>query len=87
MAVKVATPLDASVPGHATRHFAIAIVDPPASVHDLEVAFDATEKAAPHGPAAVHAPIAEPAAEPAAAAPVDAQPLPPGSQDALPHHD
>jgi hypothetical protein len=88
VAVKVATPLDAGVPARATRHFAIAIIDPPASVHDLEVAFDAPQKDAPQGPAAVHAPIAEHAADPAAApAPVDAQPLPPGSKDALPHHD
>jgi predicted Zn finger-like uncharacterized protein len=84
VAVKVATPLDAGVPGRATRHFAIAIVDPPASVHDLEVAFDAPEKGAPHGAAAVHAPVTEPVA---ALAPVDAQPLPPGSKDALPQHD
>jgi len=86
VAVKVATPLDASVPGRATRHFAIAIVDPPASVHDLEVAFDAPEKGVSHGPAAVHAPVAadEHAASPA---PVDAQPLTPGSKDALPQHD
>jgi predicted Zn finger-like uncharacterized protein len=92
VAVKVATPLDASVPAHSTRHFAIAIVDPPASVHDLEVAFDAPEKGAPHGPAAVHAAVAEHGVEPAAdnapdPAPVEAQPLPPGSKDALPHHD
>ncbi len=88
VAVKVATPLDASVPGHASRHFAIGIVDPPASVHDLEVAFDSAEKGAPHGPAAVHAPVAEPdPAHAAGPAPVDAEPLPPGSKDALPQHD
>ena len=88
VAVKVATPLDAGVPAHATRHFAIAIVDPPASVHDLEVAFDAPEKGAPHGPAAVHAPVAEQGDEHAASqAPAEAQPLPPGSKDALPQHD
>jgi predicted Zn finger-like uncharacterized protein len=85
VAAKVATPLNALVPGRATRHFAIAIVDPPASVHDLEVAFDAAAKGAPaHGAAAVHAPISAPAASPA---PVEAQPLPPRSQDALPQHD
>ena len=88
VAVKVATPLDAGVPAHATRHFAIAIVDPPASVHDLEVAFDAPDKGAPHGPAAVHASVAAPdAAHAGSPVPVDAQPLPPGSQDALPQHD
>ena len=85
VAAKVATPLDAQVPGRATRHFAIAIVDPPASVHDLEVAFEAAAKGAPaHGPAPVHAPISASLASPA---PIEAQPLPPGSQDALPQHD
>jgi predicted Zn finger-like uncharacterized protein len=85
VAAKVATPLDAVVPGRATRHFAIAIIDPPASVHNLEVAFEAAPKGAPpHGAAAVHAPVSAPAASPV---PVDAQPLPPGSQDALPQHD
>jgi predicted Zn finger-like uncharacterized protein len=88
VAVKVATPLDASVPARATRHFAIAIVDPPASVHDLEVAFDLGDKVAAHGPAAVHAAVAESGADHAdSPAPVDAQPLPPGSKDALPQHD
>lgn len=98
VAAKVATPLDPHVPGHAVRHFAITIVDPPASVHDLEVTFEPVqdgEGAAPHGPKPVHAPIA--AGEHAAAteapiatsgpAPIDAQPLTPGSQDALPQHD
>jgi predicted Zn finger-like uncharacterized protein len=89
VAAKVATPIDALVPGRATRHFAIAIVDPPASVHDLEVAFEAAAKGAPaHGAAAVHAPVSAPVSAPAASpAPVEAQPLPPGSQDALPQHD
>jgi Protein of unknown function (DUF3426) len=84
VAVKVATPLDAGVPGNATRHFAITIIDPPASAHDLEVAFEAAEKDAPHGPAAVHTAVPEHGPAPA---PVDAQPLPPGSKDALPQHD
>jgi predicted Zn finger-like uncharacterized protein len=88
VAVKVATPLEAGVPGRATRHFAIAIVDPPASVHDLEVAFETPEKGEPHGPAAVHAPVAAPdTAQAGSPIPVDAQPLPPGSKDALPQHD
>jgi predicted Zn finger-like uncharacterized protein len=91
VAAKVATPLDAHVPGHAVRHFAIAIVDPPASVHDLEVTFEAPAKgAAAHGPAPVHAPVAAAAPAPEHAsgpAPIEATPLTPGSQDALPQHD
>jgi predicted Zn finger-like uncharacterized protein len=81
VAAKIATPLDAHVPGRATRHFAVSIIDPPASVHDLEVAFEAG--AAPSAVATVSAP--PPAPTPA---PIDeAKPLPPGSQDALPQHD
>jgi len=92
VAAKIARPLEAKVPGRATRHFAITIVDPPASVHDLEVTFETAEKAAPRAaPAEVGPPApmpAMPTATPAAApSPVDAQPLPPGSQDALPQHD
>jgi hypothetical protein len=86
VAAKLATPLDGLVPGRATRHFAIAIVDPPASVHDLEVSFEATAKGgAQHGSEAVHATVPPPAD--ASPAPVEAQPLTPGSKDALPQHD
>jgi predicted Zn finger-like uncharacterized protein len=86
VAAKVATPLDGMVPGRATRHFAIAIVDPPASVHDLEVSFEATAKgAAQNVSEAVHATVSP--ADDAAFAPVEAQPLTPGSKDALPQHD
>jgi hypothetical protein len=74
---KVAHPIDADVPGHAVRHFAISIVDPPASVHDLEVGFEHAAK----GPSV---PISDPnAAAGATPAPVDAKSLPPGSPDAL----
>jgi hypothetical protein len=79
VATKVARPINAAVPAKAIRHFAISIVDPPASVHDLEVTFDA---AAP-GPAAKAA-VAHPAAPPSGPQPTDAKPLPPGSPDALP---
>jgi len=84
VAANIATPLDAHVPGRATRHFAISIIDPPASVHDLEVTFEARAKGiAPAAVVAVSAP--PPAPTPA---PIDeAKPLPPGSQDALPQHD
>jgi len=77
VAAKVAHPINAAVPGKAIRHFAIAIVDPPASVHDLEVAFEPAH-GPPQGPA-VRAPAA-----PAGPQPQEAQPLPPGSPDALP---
>ena len=80
VATKVARPIDAAVPAKAIRHFAISIVDPPASVHDLEVTFDT---AAAPGPAA-RAAVARPAAPAPGPQPMDATPLPPGSPDALP---
>src|SRR6185437_15594270 len=79
VAAKLAQPIDGRVPAGAVRHFAIAIVDPPANVHDLQVTFEAPRKAAPVARAA-EAVVAAPQ-------PVDAQPLPPGSPDALPQHD
>ncbi len=82
LAAKLARPIDGRVPAGAIRHFAIAIVDPPASVHDLQVTFDETKapvvKAA--APRAAEARLAGPA-------PIDAKPLPPDSPDALPQHD
>jgi predicted Zn finger-like uncharacterized protein len=81
LAAKVAQPIDPRVPAGSVRHFAIAIVDPPANVHDLKVTFEESGKAL-GGPAprAAEAVVAGPA-------PVDAQPLPSGSPDALPRHD
>jgi predicted Zn finger-like uncharacterized protein len=81
VAVKVARPIDAQAPARAVRHFAIAIVDPPAGVHDLEVTFDTPAKAAAGKGATPRA------AEAILSAPADATPLPPGSPDALPPHD
>jgi len=79
VSAKIARPIDAHIPGHGTRHFAIAILDPPANIHDLEVAFEGPEtrtaQAAPPAAAAVPTP-----------APVDAQPLPPNAPEALPNH-
>jgi predicted Zn finger-like uncharacterized protein len=46
VAIKVARPIDAAVPARAVRHFAISIVDPPASTHDLEVSFEPAGKTA-----------------------------------------
>ena len=86
VAAKIARPIDAHVPAGAKRHFAIAIVDPPASAHDLQVAFETPEAPAhgggPHKAVQPHAAEAE-LAHPA---PVEAEPLPTGSPDALPNH-
>jgi predicted Zn finger-like uncharacterized protein len=82
VAVKIIKPLDGSIPAGATRHFAVTIADPPSSVHDLEVTFEAVEKPAEH---AVHAPVA--AEHAAAPAPADAGTRPAGSPEALPRHD
>jgi predicted Zn finger-like uncharacterized protein len=65
VAVKVARPIDTAVPGRAVRYFAISIVDPPASTHDLQVSFEPPGKTAP---VAVAMPAAAPTA-PGAAAP------------------
>jgi predicted Zn finger-like uncharacterized protein len=74
LAAKVAQPINGLVPAKAVRHFAIAIVDPPANVHDLEVAFEPAPKGAKPARAAL----------PAGPQPLEARPLPPGSPDALP---
>jgi predicted Zn finger-like uncharacterized protein len=76
LAAKIAQPINGRVPGKAIRHFAIAIVDPPANVSDLVVTFDSPGKAS--GP---------PARAAAAQEPLEAKPLSPGSPDALPAHD
>ena len=85
VATKVARPIDTAVPARAVRYFAISSVDPPASVHDQEVAFDAA-KPTPGVRAAGPPPAAPPPGPPAGPQPVDAKPLPPGSPDALPVH-
>jgi predicted Zn finger-like uncharacterized protein len=80
VAIKVAKPVDAQAPAHAVRHFSIAIVDPPASVHDLEVTFEAAGHKAAASPRVAEAILGAPQ-------PIDAKPLPPDSPDALPPHD
>ena len=87
VSAKIATPLEAQVPAHATRHFAITIVDPPASAHDLEVTFDTAAKGVAPAVGTLAPAAHAPEAAAAGPAPVEAQPLPPGSQDALPQHD
>ena len=94
VATKIARPADAKIPSGETRHFAIALLDPPATARELEVAF------APHEPVnqkvrssdpAPPTPAAGPALRPATSAPtpapVEAQPLAAGTPDALSSHD
>lgn len=96
VATKIAQPADAVVPPGETRHFAIAILDPPTTATQLEVAFapEAAKKGAAH--ATAHAPVG-PTVEapvlrddqgpaPAGPAPVEAQPLPSSSPYALEPH-
>lgn len=80
VAAKIARPLNAQVPGQAVRHFQISIVDPPAGAHDLEVTFQREGQA----PAGKGPPPAPAEGAPGGPEPVEAQPLPPGSPDALP---
>jgi hypothetical protein len=77
VAAKLAKPIDPRIPAGALRHFAISIVDPPSTAHDLQVAFDTSAKAhaEPHAAEAVLTPP-----------PVEAEPLPSGAPDALPSH-
>lgn len=77
VAAKLARPIDPRIPAGALRHFAISIVDPPSTAHDLQVAFDTSAKAQaePHAAEAVLTPP-----------PVEARPLPAGAPDALPSH-
>jgi predicted Zn finger-like uncharacterized protein len=82
----VARPLNGRVPPGATRYFALSLPDPPTGAVELEVAFD--PDAPLEAPPAVKAAPAPPSAVAATApAPVEAQPLAPGSPDALESHD
>jgi len=85
VAALLAQPLNAKIPPGATRYFAVSLPDPPAGAHDLEIVFEPGAKA--HAPAAAgHAAPATHAA-PGAPAPVEAQPLPADSPDALKKHE
>lgn len=77
----LAQPLNAKVPPGATRYFAVALSDPPAGSHALDIAFEEPAKGgAAQTPAkAAHAPTA--------VAPVEARPLPADSPDALTKHE
>lgn len=92
LSTKIAQPADAVVPPGETRHFAIAILDPPASASQLEVAF--APEAARKGvvlPKASHAATPQAAEAPVlrddqGPAPVEAKPLPANSPYALEPH-
>ena len=87
LTTKLARPIDPNVPAHAVRHFAVAMVDPPAGMRDLEVTFGPAPKGGVKVPIAARAVAAPSLAPPAAAPPIeDAKALPPGSPDALPSH-
>ncbi|WP_293676396.1 MJ0042-type zinc finger domain-containing protein [uncultured Phenylobacterium sp.] len=72
---------NARVPPGGVRYFAWNLPDPPLGADNLEIGFNRTAKG--HG-ADAHAPQAAESHDPA---PVEAQALPPGSPDALPHHE
>lgn len=76
----VAQPLNGRVPPGARRYFALTLPDPPAGARQLEVAFAPEARAEAAAPSAVTAPAG-------ATEPAEAQPLAPGSPDALPKHD
>ena len=97
LSTKIAQPADPVVPAGETRHFAIAILDPPGSASQLEVAFapEAARKGChlpktdrpAHGPV-VEAPVLRDDQVTApGVAPVEAQPLPSSSPYALPTHE
>lgn len=83
VASKIAKPLDPRVPARSRRHFAIAILDPPANARDLEVRFEGTGAKSGARAKAVVTPAvapAPPAAPPTtAAAPVAGATPPPPS--------
>lgn len=91
---KIAQPADAVVPPGETRHFALAILDPPTTARELEVAFapEAARKglmipkaarAAAPPPVPIAALRGPSDAAPQAPAPIDAAPLPQGSPYSL----
>jgi predicted Zn finger-like uncharacterized protein len=61
VAAKIARPIDATVPAHGQRRFAISISDPPATARDLEVRFvtGREAKAPPRAAEAVLAPVSD----------------------------
>jgi len=97
VATQIARAADPRIPPGQSRHFAIDILDPPTSAHDLEVSFAASKAETDHAAAKAEVKTAHPpaaqheagdeglrAGEPEPPA-VDAQPLAPGDPLALDH--
>lgn len=84
----LAQPLNAKLPPGAIRYFAVALPDPPSGAKALDIAFEPAGKGEPaHAePAAAAHAASGPEAAPHAA-PVEAQPLPADSPDALTKHE
>lgn len=90
LAARIVRPIDPTIPGGGTRHFAVAIADPPSGLGELALAFE-TKGEGRGAPAAVRAEAEAPAGghgpEPGhGPAPVEAQPLPADAPDALSDH-
>ena len=91
---KIARPADPLVPPGETRHFALAILDPPTTAHDLQISFapDMAKGKKAQGQAKVHNPApplrgsAESPPHGPAPAPVEAKPLSPDSPYAIEPH-
>ena len=88
---RVAQPGDALVPPGETRHFALTILDPPATASDLEVAFapEAARKGVRPARAVHHdiAPAPPALRAPEGPEPIEAKPLGAGDPGALAHHE
>lgn len=88
---KIAAPADPKIPPGETRHFAIALIDPPTTASDLEVTFALASggKPARAAPSVSQKLALRGAKAPAPVPPVEAAeaaPLPAGSPYALPEH-
>jgi len=81
VAEKLAQPANPSIPGRATRHFAVTLVDPPADGRDLQLTFE-SPYAGP-GPAKIPAPARPVVPKPA---PEAVKPPPAGSAAPAPSH-
>lgn len=83
----LAQPLNAKLPPGATRYFAVTLADPPAGAHALDISFEPPAKGKAHAEPAAHAAPGPHAVAPPTAAPIEAQPLPADSPDALTKHE
>lgn len=81
LATLLADPMSARVPPGGVRYFAIAMPDPPAGAAEIEIGFEVSGHESPKGAHAAPPVTTQPVA--AGPEPMEAQPLPPGSPDAL----